>query len=127
MAASDQDTPGSLSSFRRLLAALVGLVRNRVELFALELQEQELRFIELLMLVGAALGLGLLALALFSAVFIFLFSEPLRIYAAAGLGVLYLAGVAAVVFRIKWWLREKPFAESIAQVRKDFECLTPPR
>lgn len=126
MAESDQDAPGLLASVRRLLAAAVGMVRNRVELFAVELEEQQQRFIELQVLVGAALVLGVLSLVLFSVVLIFLFPEPLRIYATAGLAVVYLAGVVALVCCIKRRLRGAPFPETIAQVRKDFECLTPP-
>ena len=126
MADSDQENPGPLASIRRLLAALGGVVRTRVELLAVELEEQQHRLIELQVLMGAALVLGILSLVLFSAVFIFVFREDLRLYAAAGLGVLYLAGVVALVCRIKRRLRGEPFPDTIAQVRKDCECLIPP-
>jgi uncharacterized membrane protein YqjE len=126
MAPPEQSSPGPFESLRRLLAEVAGVVRNRVELFGVELQEERHRHIEILFLAGAAAVLAFLGLLLFSVVFILLFAEPYRIYAAGGLGLACVSGAAALVFRLKRWLRVPPFAETIAQVKKDFECLTPP-
>ena len=126
MANSDQRDTGPLESLRRLLAGLAAICRNRVELFGVELQEEERRLVAILLLAGAAAALGFVALLLLAAVFVFLFAEPYRIYAAGGLGLACVAGVVALVFQIKRRLRPLPFAETLAQVKKDFECLTPP-
>jgi uncharacterized membrane protein YqjE len=71
--------------------------------------------------------LGTLAVAVFSAVVIFLFPEQYRVYAALGVGVLYLLGAAALVARLKRRLRNEPFAGTLGQIKKDCECLTPPK
>jgi uncharacterized membrane protein YqjE len=77
-------------------------------------------------LAGGALVLGTLAVVVFSGVLICLFDPPHRIYAALGVGVLYLAGAAVLVVRLKRRLRAEAFEETLNQIKKDCECLTPP-
>lgn len=127
MGEPEETTPGLLKSLRRLATTLVAVFQNRVELFAVELQEERHRLVDVLVLAGGALVLGTLAVAVFSAVLIFLFPEPYRIYAALGVGVLYLAGAAVLVARLKRRLRNEPFAGTLGQIKKDCECLTPPK
>ena len=125
MAEFEDRPPGLFKSLRKLVTTLAAVLHNRVELFAVELQEERHRLIEVLVLAGGVLVLGTLAVAVFSAVLIFLFAEPYRIYAALGVGVLYLAAAAVLVVRLKRRLRGEPFEETLNQIKKDCECLTP--
>ena len=76
------------------------------------------------MLIWTVVGLffALLGTGLLTAFVIFLFPENLRIYAVAGFALLYLAAAILVWTNLKGLLQHEPFAESIAQVRKDAEC-----
>ena len=116
-----------MASLRNLFALGVGVLRNRVELFALELHEEKYRLAEVCLLAGGALFLGLLSLILLTGVVLFLFAEPYRIYVAAVFGVLYMGIAIALCLKAKQRLQTPPFAETINQIRKDSECLTPPK
>jgi len=119
IAGPEETSPGLLKSLRRLGTTLGAILQNRVELFAVELHEQRYRVLEALLLAGGALVLGTLAVVVFSGVLLWLFAEPYRVYAAAGLGVLYLAGAMILVFRLKRRLTAEPFGETLKQIKKD--------
>lgn len=127
MAEPEGSNPRLWTSLRRLTATLAGIVRNRVELFVVELQEERYRLVELLLLAGAAIVLGVLSLVLFSGVVILIFPPHYRVYVAGGLALLYALGVFLIVRQIRSRLQDEPFTETVAQVKKDWECLTPPQ
>jgi uncharacterized membrane protein YqjE len=56
---------------------------------------------------------------------IFLFPEGARIYAAMGFCVLYLAGAVLTLLNLKALAKgaSTPFADSIAEIKKDAEWL----
>ena len=121
----EERPPGLFRALRKLATTLAAVLRNRVELFSVELQEERQRLVELLVLAGGVLVLGTLAVVVFSAVLIFLFAEPYRIYAALGVGVLYLAAAGVLAVRLRRRFRDGPFEETLNQIKKDCECLTP--
>jgi uncharacterized membrane protein YqjE len=127
MAETEPTSGGLLSSVRRLVRILGATLQNRAELLALELQEERYRIVEILLLAGAAMVLALLSLMLFSGVIVFAFPAEYRLYIAAGLGVVYLVSGATLGMRIKRLLREQPFTETVQQLKKDVECVTPPK
>jgi uncharacterized membrane protein YqjE len=99
-------------------AALRGL-QTRVELMAVEWQEERLRLAHLLVRAIALVFLGTMGTLLVTATIIFLFPEGLRVYVTAALGILYLIGAAVAWAALKAGLSREPFAESIEQVKKD--------
>ncbi len=126
--ANTETTPnGLVQSLSGFLRAVVGVLRNRAELLIVELQEEKYRLVELLILLGIGLLLGLMVLLLFTGILIFLFPESYRVYVASGLGIIYAAGIMMLVHPIKSRLQVEPFPETVNQVKKDWECLTPPR
>ena len=127
MAEPEPTSGGLLASLRSLFAVGVGVLRNRVELFAVELHEEKYRLGEVLLLAGSALFLGLLSLILLTGVVLFLFPEAYRVYVAAVFGVIYLAASITLGLKTKQRLQTPPFADTIDQIRKDSECLTPPK
>jgi uncharacterized membrane protein YqjE len=127
MADIQSTSPGLFKSFRTVLARLLATFQTRAALFSVELQEERYRLIELLLLTGGALLLSGIALLLLSITVILVFPPHLRVYAALALVVLYAAGAAVLVRKIKRKLRDEPFSETIDQLKKDWECLTPPQ
>jgi len=126
--AETESTNGSVfASFRKIGGIVAAVLQNRADLLAVELQEEKYRLVEVLILVGVALALGMMALFVFTGVIIFAVPEAYRIWVACGLGVLYLLGIVALWSRIKKLLQNQPFPESINQIKKDWECLTPPK
>lgn len=122
-----QDAGGPMASARRLAASLLGLVRARAELFTVELQEEKLRAIRLLVWLCAALVFGMSAvLVAFALAALFLWQT----FGYLGLGSLAL-GALLVAGLILWVLQRQlrhgpqPFAATVNELRKDFECLQP--
>lgn len=120
--------PGSdgwLESLRRISESFLALVRGRFELFTVELQEEKLRLLNLLLWLGIALAIGTAGL------FIGLAALALWLWEIAGYaGLIGLSLVAmAVAVGLLWGLRRKirtdphPFTETVAEFKKDGECL----
>ena len=126
MTTGEQATGGGFHSVKAIFRTAGALLHNRIELLAVELQEEEYRIMELLLLAGVALLLGIMALVLFTGIIIFLFEPQHRLYAAVALCLIYSAGAGLLGFRIKERLRAQPFSETIDQIRKDRDCLLPP-
>jgi uncharacterized membrane protein YqjE len=126
MADTEPIEGGLAASLRKLFGMGINVLRNRVELLALELHEEKFRLGEVFLMAGTALFLGLMSLILLTGVVLFLFPESYRIYVAAVFGVLYLAAAIGLSLKVKQRLRAPPFPETINQIRKDSECLTPP-
>lgn len=121
----DSSPPRSWDALRRLAASLAAILQNRAELFVVELQEERYRLVELLLLAGAAIVLGVLTLVLLTGLIIFVFPESYRLYVAAALAALYALGVVLIIRQIRARLRDEPFTETVSQVKKDWQCLTP--
>jgi uncharacterized membrane protein YqjE len=116
---------GWFESLRRIGESLLALLRNRFELFTVEWQEEKLRLINLLVWLGLAAALGL------AGVLIALIALAFWLWAVFGYAGLFGLSVAslAVALVILWSIRRKiktgppPFSQTVAEFRKDGECL----
>ncbi len=127
MAESEPTSGGTFASFRKIGGIVAAVLQNRADLLAVELQEEKYRLVEVLVLVGIALALGMMALFVFTGVIIFAVPAAYRLWVACGLGVVYLLGIVVLWSRVKKVLKDQPFPETITQIKKDWECLTPPK
>ncbi len=100
-------------------------IQNRGELFLVELQEEKNNAIELFIWAGAVCFLAVMFLVVLTATIILIFPDDLRVYAAGGFCVLYLAGAILALLNLKALVRTAalPFSETVAEVRKDREWL----
>jgi uncharacterized membrane protein YqjE len=116
---------GVFASVRRLSGSMLALMRTRIALFAVELQEEKVRALSLLAWFCAALAIGLIGLLVaIGALALFLWQR------AGYAGVLTLAGVLlAAGVALLWALRRRlrsgtrPFAETTAEFERDLEWL----
>ncbi len=121
------DTPsgGLLNSFRRLCGSILALVHNRLDLAAIEWQEEKVRLISLLLLAVAAAVLGTLTLLMALAVVIYCLWQ-VSPWLALGLPTILFGLAAAIIFgNLKRRLKTgpRPFAETIAAFKKDAEWM----
>jgi len=123
MADENGNPPGLLALFSRLARTGVEVLRNRGELFAIELQEEKAHTTEVLFLAGLTIFCGVVGTVTLTFLVIFLFREDLRVYAAIGFVVLYFAGALFCAFALKSALRRPPFSESLRQLKKDQQWL----
>jgi uncharacterized membrane protein YqjE len=122
------ETPNPLAwreSLRRIGESLQVLVRNRLELFSVEWQEEKRRLLRLILWAGIALAIGgagvLIAIGLLA----------YWLWTTTGyIGVIVLAVVCiAIAALIAWKLWQKlhveatPFSHVVAEFRKDGACL----
>lgn len=125
MNASPPNPGGWLESLRRIGESSFALLRSRFELFTVEWQEEKLRVLNLLIWLGLAAAIGV------AGVFVAMMALAFWLWAVAGYaGLIGLAVAAlAVAFAILWSIRRKiqtgptPFANTVAEFRKDGECL----
>jgi len=125
MSEGDSKPGRLLGSLRRVGDSFLALLQTRIQLFALEVQSEKLRCLDALLYLG--LGLVLAGAGLFfgaTALAIYLW----RLARYAGLLALTVVLLAAAIM-ILWRLRERlrkeplPFADTIAEFKKDRACL----
>ncbi len=122
---SEPDPGGIMESIRRLGNSLLGLLHVRAELFAVELQEEKLRAIRLMVWVAVAITLGVAGLLVAIVGLALFFWEIAGYWGLAGLA----AGALGTAATILWIIHRRithgpaPFAGTVAEFRKDAECL----
>ena len=126
MALNESPSGGVFESLRRLGVNGLALVRNRVELFSVELQIEEARLIKLLVLAAAAVLLANMAVLMGTAVVMVFAGERARVPVLLGLFLFYVLAATAAFFALRRHLRSTtpPFNETLSEVKKDCEWLT---
>jgi uncharacterized membrane protein YqjE len=119
MTGNHTQAPPLSTLVRKFARTGLGALQNRGELLSIEWQEEKARLAELLIATVGLLFFGIMGALMVTATIIFLFPAEQRIYAVAGFAVLYLAGAIGAWFGLKSLLKHEPFAESLAQVKKD--------
>lgn len=116
--------PGIPETFRRIGAAILAILQNRLELLFVELHEDRIRLVETLLLVVAVVALGLFTLILAAAAVIVLVWNELHVI---GLFILSAVGLVATLvagWRLNLRLKNWPLLPgTLAQLKKDRECL----
>lgn len=118
---------GIFESARQLGRTGVAVLQNRLELFAVELEEQKVRLVRVLMLAGAAIFLGNTALLAVSATIVVAAGKEARLVVLIGLSVVYAGAALWAVLALRKELRSAPppFEESVTELKKDSEWLAP--
>lgn len=121
----DRPRSGLFSSLRTLLGSSVGLLRTRLELLSVEVQEEKIRLISLLTFGAAAfvlLSFGLLFLAVFVTVLLW---ESHRLLALGAFTAVFLGGGIGCLAALLAVLRtpSKLFAASLAELARDQAAL----
>ena len=119
------DRAGSFDAVRRLGAAALALGRIKLELLALDWQEEKSRLAQLLLLAtlgSLLLGFALLALAI--TITVALWDTPYRLAALIVTTVVLGAAALASVWRIAALLRApSPLAGSVSELKRDEAAL----
>lgn len=118
-----QHPPGLGDSLRRVGDTALSLLQNRLELLFLELKEEQYRFIEILLWAAALIFLGIMAAIVVTFTIVSLFPNQ-----AAGLligfSVLYVGLAILSFYRLRaQFKRSMPFSGTLAEIKKDLECL----
>jgi uncharacterized membrane protein YqjE len=124
MSEGSERKQGAWSSVKRVCEALLATAQNRVELFAVEFQEEKCRVVEAILTAAAVAALGMMTLTLATFTLVMLFWENGRIAALIGLTVLYLVGTLLAWRSLKARLNSRnAFSSTIGELKKDRSCL----
>ena len=120
MSEASETKPGVWASLKRILDTLLATAQNRVELFAVELQEEKWRLVEAILCAATVAAFGMMTLSLVTFTVVILFWENGRLAALAGLSVLYLIGTALAWRALQSRLKARSaFAGTIEELKKD--------
>ena len=116
---------GILASVRRMGNTLLATLQTRLELFAVELEEEKERLLVFLLWAAAAGFFGILAVIMVTLAIAAACPSAARPYVLGGFGLLYLmlASGAALGLRKRWRERPRPFAATLEEVKKDVDWL----
>jgi uncharacterized membrane protein YqjE len=130
--ANNGDSPvrtGIVGSIRNLADGLVGTVQDRLELVAVELQEEKIRLIEIFFLINLALITAALALTFLGFALIVLFWDHARIAVAGSLAAACasICLVAAFVLFRKLASQPRMLDAAREEIARDRACIHPDR
>jgi uncharacterized membrane protein YqjE len=110
-------------SIGRIGATLVALVQTRLELVAVEMEEESLRLMSYLMLSLLALFLFGIAVVMVALFVVILFWDTYRLQAVLGMAVLFAGAGAWLALKVRAAMASKPrmLAHTIAELQKDIE------
>ncbi len=129
MADADPNGRGLAHSLRQLAETILAVLENRLALAAVELSEEVIFFLELLLWAAVAFSLGLLCVLLLTLTVVLLCGEEARLIVLVGFSLIYLGGAVGAFFALRHRLKNRPapFADTIAEIQKDRECLRTPK
>jgi uncharacterized membrane protein YqjE len=111
-------------SVRRLLDTGLSIAESRVELLAIELQEEKHRIIELVLLTAIVSAMGMMAVTLATFAIVVFFWEEGHLIALSVLAIAYLISTA-LAFRVlkRRTDRRTAFNDTLNELSKDRACL----
>ena len=117
---------GLFASAKRLAGLTLATAHNRIELFAVELQEEKCRFVQAVLLTASAIALGVSALTLITITLVVLLWENGRIPVLCTLSGLFIIGSCLVVRSLRKCLASGPgFKGTLRELERDRACFLP--
>ena len=113
------------ASLRRVCEAVLGTLENRIELFAVELQEEKLWLVSTLIWCAAAVFFGGLAILLVIGTIIYIAPEGARPWILGVFALAFCFVTINAVVGLRRSLRNKPpvFSDTIGELRKDIDWI----
>lgn len=117
--------PGLIGTLRELGGGLLDSVRDRIELIAIELEEEKLRFFQLHVWISVLIFSGLMTVTLATLTVVLVFWETARVAVLGGLTAFYLGAFIAglVAFRRHLARQPRPLAATREELNRDRTCI----
>jgi len=112
---------GLFASLRQLLGTAVEIANVRLALLSTEIEQEKLRLLDVVLMVGLALILLTVGVLLLSAFVVLLFWDSYPLVVLGALTALYLAGGVWMMRRARQRFRSPggPFGISVAELERD--------
>ena len=116
---------GLFGSVRRVAETTLETLRNRIELFAVELEEEKHWLVSTLLLAAASIFFGSIAVLVITALVVLLFPESARPWVLAAFCLFYLglAVAAGQGLRKKLHHKTPPLSGTVGEIKKDIEWI----
>jgi uncharacterized membrane protein YqjE len=117
--------PGLVGSLRMLGDSLLATLQDRLELFALELEQEKFRLIQTFVWISVAVFSGMMAICFASLTLVYLFWEQARLAVLGGLTVFYAAALAVILLAFRRFIarQARPFAATRQEIGADRACI----
>ena len=123
-AATTPDHISTVGTLKRLGETALSTLHNRLELLTLELKEEKYWLTHTLLFASFALVFGLLSIVAILVTVAFLTPAEARPWVMGGICVVCLGGTAFCAIMLQKKLqREPPLKDTLAELKKDIECL----
>ncbi len=125
MAEGDSPPSGVFASLRRIADTALSTIQNRVDLFALELQEEKSWLISTLLWAAAMIFFCGLAIILVIATLVYLAPESWRPWILVGVAVVFVWLAINSIAGFRRSLRDKrpPLSDTMGELKKDIEWI----
>lgn len=124
MDAPNGSAPGLFNSLRRLADTLLSLIHNRIELFAVEFQEEKQWLIAALLWTAATVFCAAGTVVLLLVAVLTFCPEPARPWVLLGLSVVFLLGGIRCGLRLRGiFQRRAAFSATLQEFEKDLSRL----
>lgn len=122
---ADQPAVGFLGSLREFGASLLATMHSRVELVALELQEEKLRLVQTFVWISAVMFALFLTLGFASVTVLYLTPPAQRPLVLVALSSFYLLATVALTLGLRRHVRSqpRPFNATLEELEKDRACI----
>lgn len=116
-----------MDAFRRALDSFIHSVETRLDLFALELHEEKIRLVHIVLWLGAAVFLTAISLVMVTLTIVFAVGDEHKTLTMIICSVLYIVGATVSARKLyqSLYLTDKPFSETIAQLKQDRDRFKP--
>ena len=122
---SEHEQSGLLASLRRMVETALGTVQNRVELFAIEIQEEKCWLISTLLWSAAAIFFSGIAILLVIGTVLYLVPDSARLWVSIGFTIVFSYLAINAIVGLRRSLRDKrlPLSDTIGELKKDIEWI----
>jgi uncharacterized membrane protein YqjE len=116
---------GFLGALRSLGDGVLGTVKDRLELFSVELQEEKYRLVQTMLWISAAVFAAIMATTFVSLTLVFLFWQSAQLAVLGGLAAFYTTALVVIVIAFRRFLarQPKPFAATLEELGADRSCI----
>ena len=113
---------GIFDALRSFMATWVAVIKTRVDLISVEIEEQRAWLEHLMLLAVAATFCISLGLVVFTLFVVMLFWESYRLWVLGGFALLYLGGGLFLAMKVKGILKNRPkmFSGTTEELTKDY-------
>jgi uncharacterized membrane protein YqjE len=124
---SSPPSPGVITAARELLDGVLGSVHDRLELLAVEVQEEKFRLIQSFLWLGAVFFTGMLALLFLSLAIIYCCQGAGRLIALGAITAIYVTAAAGLALGARRHFAREPraFDATLQEISRDRECIRP--